>query len=146
MRQPPDSLRTQALRMVNNWVVAVEALQAGREHPMETIRQLHLREKAEGKSNGTAHVTARGTVTRSKKHPRGAELRALSGEARQADRILRLMENIDPRYRMALVVRVQVPSSADAAAIMRRSHADFGRYYEAGISCFCTCLALNFGA
>ena len=132
--------------MVHNWVVEVEALQSGREHPMETIRQLHLREKVEARSNGNGTLTARGATTRSRRHPRGAELRALAGEARQTDRILRLMENIDPRYRMALVVRVQVPSSAEAAAVMQRSNADFGRYYEAGIACFCTCLAVNFGA
>ena len=140
------SLRDDALRMVHDWVIAVEALQSGRGHPMELIRQLHLQEKTEARGVRDGKVTARGVATRSRKRGSAADLRALAGEPRQTDRILRMVESIDPRYREALVVRVQTASAAQAATVMRRSGADFARFYEGGMASFCTCLALNFGA
>ena len=80
-------------------------------------------------------LTARGTPTRTRRKP-NAKVKRLSATALRVEENLWRVEQIDNRYRRALVIMSLTHNVMDGATFMRRSVGDFCRFAEAGFALF----------
>ena len=80
-------------------------------------------------------LTARGTPTRTRRKP-DPRIRSLTPQAQRCDEILAAVEDVDHRYRRALVLYSCVHPISRAAGEMRRNLVDFARFAEGGFAIY----------